>query len=300
MNNIKLTIFTPAYNRAYTLVRTYESLCAQTCKDFIWLIVDDGSKDNTSSLVKEWQNNINEFEIKYIYKENGGMHTAHNVAYANINTELNVCIDSDDAMPPDGVESILRFWNEHGSNEVAGIIALDSDMNGKVIGSELPQNLKIATTEDIYEIYHVWGDKKYIYRTDIINSVEPYPEFKNEKLVPLSYKYLLIAQNWSMLLMNHIVCLVDYQVNGSSNTIVKQYMQSPRGFAAEKRLRMIYTKSFKRKIQCIIHYIAECRIAKDRECIKKSPAKILTILLYPVGILAEIIIEFKNNLLLKR
>ena len=90
-----LTVFTPAYNRAHTLPRTYESLQKQSCKDFVWLIVDDGSKDQTAKLVKEWQQQEKTFEIRYIYKENGGMHTAHNVAYENIDTELNVCIDSD-------------------------------------------------------------------------------------------------------------------------------------------------------------------------------------------------------------
>ena len=93
-----LTIFTPAYNRAHTLPRTYESLCRQSCKDFIWLIVDDGSTDNTAELVRDWQSRDCGFEIRYICKENGGMHTAHNMAYANIHTELNTCIDSDDML----------------------------------------------------------------------------------------------------------------------------------------------------------------------------------------------------------
>ena len=93
-----ITIFTPAYNRAHTLHRTYESLLKQDCKDFVWLIVDDGSTDNTADLVKNWQSADNGFEIRYIYKENGGMHTAHNTAYENIDTELNVCIDSDDCL----------------------------------------------------------------------------------------------------------------------------------------------------------------------------------------------------------
>ena len=87
-----LTVFTPAYNRAHTLPRTYESLCQQDCKDFIWLIVDDGSTDETADLVKGWQKEKNGFEIQYIYKENGGMHTAHNTAYENIHTELNQMI----------------------------------------------------------------------------------------------------------------------------------------------------------------------------------------------------------------
>ena len=81
-----ITVFTPAYNRAHTIGRTYESLLKQSNKDFIWLIVDDGSSDNTQELVKDWMSKDNGFEIRYIHKENGGMHTAHNVAYEHIDT----------------------------------------------------------------------------------------------------------------------------------------------------------------------------------------------------------------------
>ena len=75
-----LTVFTPAYNRAYTIGRTYDSLCRQTCKDFEWLVIDDGSTDNTAKLVCEWQQLDNGFPIKYIWKENGGLHTGYNKA----------------------------------------------------------------------------------------------------------------------------------------------------------------------------------------------------------------------------
>lgn len=102
-----LTIFTPAYNRAHTIGRTYESLCRQTCKDFEWLIVDDGSSDNTRALVEGWIKE-NRIPIRYIYQQNQGMHGAHNTAYRNIETELNTCIDSDDYMPDDAVEKIIR------------------------------------------------------------------------------------------------------------------------------------------------------------------------------------------------
>ena len=129
-----LTVFTPAYNRAHTIGRTYKSLCSQKCKDFVWLIVDDGSTDNTAELVKDWMSKDNGFEIQYIYKENGGMHTAHNVAYRNIHTELNTCIDSDDALSENAVEKIINKWNQIKSRGYAGIIALDANMNtGKVI-----------------------------------------------------------------------------------------------------------------------------------------------------------------------
>ena len=160
-----LTIFTPTYNRKHTLIRTFQSLQKQTCKDFEWLIVDDGSKDNTAELVERWKHEAEGFQIRYIYKENGGMHTAHNVAYAAINTELNVCIDSDDAMPENAVQMILEFWKKHKAKGIGGIVALDSDFEGKIIGNELPAGVEKASTEKLASYYHITGDKKYIYRT---------------------------------------------------------------------------------------------------------------------------------------
>ena len=111
-----LTIFTPTYNRAYCLHLGYEALCRQTCKDFIWLIIDDGSSDNTADLVKSWQNE-GKIKIEYHYQQNQGMHGAHNTAYRLIKTELNTCIDSDDYMPDDAVEKIVDFWREKGNEK---------------------------------------------------------------------------------------------------------------------------------------------------------------------------------------
>ena len=132
-----LTVFTPTYNRAYILGRCYESLKRQTCKDFVWLIIDDGSTDNTRELVDRWIQE-NKVPIKYHYQENQGMHGAHNTAYELIDTELNVCIDSDDYMADDAVEKIISFWRRHGNEKTAGIIALDSYTDGRIIGTLLP------------------------------------------------------------------------------------------------------------------------------------------------------------------
>ncbi|GAA4039785.1 glycosyltransferase family A protein [Flavobacterium chungnamense] len=104
-----LTIFTPAFNRAHLLPRLYESLCNQTCQDFDWLVVDDGSSDDTKALVLGWITE-NKIPITYIYQQNQGMHGAHNTAYRNIKATLNTCIDSDDYMPLNGVALILSKW----------------------------------------------------------------------------------------------------------------------------------------------------------------------------------------------
>ena len=288
-----LTVFTPAYNRAHTIGRTYESLRKQTCKDFIWLVVDDGSQDNTSDLVKSWQLTENEFEIQYIYKENGGMHTAHNSAYENIHTELNVCLDSDDCMPPDAVEAIINKWHEVKNDGYAGIVALDDNMvTGELIGTGFTAGLTETT---LYGYYAAGGkgDKKLIYRTDIINSYPPYPVFDGEKYVALAYKYRLIDYDYKLAVLNKVVCNVEYQDNGSSATMFKQYLKYPKGFAFWRKICMQYPESNKRLIIDNIHYVSSCIISKDRNMIKDSPKKLLTFICIPFGAVLTCYIKYK-------
>ena len=291
---ILLTVFTPAFNRAHTLRRTYESLKSQDCKDFIWLVVDDGSTDNTGELVNEWINTEREFEIRYVYKENGGMHSAHNTAYQNIDTELNVCIDSDDEMSEGGVRKILQKWGEIRGQYYAGIIALDRDMNtGKVIGKGFPEELKETTVSGYYAAGGS-GDKKLIYRTDIINRYPEYPIFEGEKYFSLAYKYRLIDQDYKMAVLNEVVCDVEYQVDGSSNTMVHQYYRNPKGFAYWRKIRMQYPDSSWRLFIDCIHYVAESRLAQNQHYIQESPKKLMTCLAMPAGILLATYI-MRNN-----
>ena len=241
--DIQITVFTPAYNRAHTLPRTYESLKKQGNKNFIWLIIDDGSTDNTKELVEKWISEENDFTIRYIYKENGGMHTAHNVAYQNITTELNVCIDSDDCLAENAIDKILTFWNKNKNNKYAGIVGLDSDLNGNLIGKDF-DNLK-ETTLSGYYANGGKGDKKLVYRTDVINKYPEYPVFEGEKYVGLNYKYLLIDQDYKLLVLNEVLCNVEYQEDGSSNSMWKQYYRNPKGFAFLRKFYMQYNTSLK-------------------------------------------------------
>lgn len=296
MNKPFLTVFTPTYNRAGTLTRTYRSLKKQTCKDFIWLIIDDGSSDNTEDLVKEWMREEKSFMIQYIHKENGGMHTAHNYAYRNIYTDINTCIDSDDIMPEDGVEKILKKWEEVKNKDYAGIIALDADMTtGKVLGKGFPKDMYETTVSGYYAAGGK-GDKKLIYRTDVINNYPEYPVFEGEKYLSLAYKYRLIDQDYKMAVLDDIVCLVEYQADGSSRNMIHQYYKNPKGFAFWRTVRMQYANSKKRVFIDCIHYVAESRIAGNKHYIKESPQKILTILAFPAGRIWEMIIRQRNKL----
>ena len=293
-NKIILTVFTPAYNRAHTLPRTYESLCQQNCKDFVWLIVDDGSQDNTAELVKQWQSRDNGFEIRYQFKENGGMHTAHNTAYENIDTELNVCIDSDDKLAPGAVEKILRKWDEVKDMGYAGIIGLDADFDGKVIGTGFAEDLTETTVIGYYAAGGS-GDKKLVYRTDIINQYPAYPVFEGEKYVALSYKYRLIDQTYKMAVLNEVLCNVEYQPDGSSGTMWKQYLKNPNGFAFWRKVCMQYPTSKKRMLTDCIHYVSSSILAKNARYIAQSPKKLLTVLCTPLGAALSVVVRIKNK-----
>ena len=289
-----LTVFTPTYNRSHTLPRTYESLLNQSCKDFVWLIVDDGSKDNTGELVRVWQEQDNGFEIRYIYKENGGMHTAHNTAYEHIDTELNTCIDSDDCLAPGAVEKILRKWEQVRDRGYAGIIALDSDMDGNIIGQGFPEGLTETTLVGYYAAGGS-GDKKLIYRTDVINSYPPYPVFEGERYVALAYKYRLIDQDHKLAVLNEVVCNVDYQPDGHSTAMFREYVRSPKGFVLWRKTCMQYPESPKRLVVDCIHYVAESILAGEKHFVRQSPRKLLTLAATPVGWVLSLRIKQKVN-----
>lgn len=278
----KLTVFTPTYNRAYTLHKCYESLKRQTCKDFIWLIIDDGSTDNTKNIVNEW---IEEgyVKIRYYFQENKGMHGAHNTAYELIDTELNVCIDSDDYMSDYAIEKILLFWEKNKRKDICGIAALDAYKEEEVIGTMFPNYIKESTYWDIYNKHKVIGDKKFIYRSDLTKKY-PYPIFEGEKYVGLGYKYAKLDENYKLLLLNEIVCIVEYMDDGSSKNMLNQYRKNPKGFAFIRVEDMKNPKAtFRLKIKSCIHYVSSSFISKNKKFIKESPCKLLTIITIPFG-----------------
>ena len=292
-----LTVFTPTWNRAHTLPRLYSSLCAQTCRDFEWLVIDDGSADSTAELVEGWTGE-GLLDIRYIYKENGGLHSGYNTAYANIETELNVCIDSDDCMPADAVERILAEWRSRGSDEYAGLIGLDCDLaSGEPIGGRFPEGMKECYLMDLYTRRLHRGDAKQVMRTDLMKAVAPQEGFPGEKNFNPVYMLLQVCDDYPLLVVDGCLCLVEYQQGDSmSRNIWRQYADSPRSFAKLRRLEMQLKRNTPlHRFRSAVHYVAESMIAADRNWLRDSPRKGLTLCAAVPGMLMSGIIKGRNR-----
>lgn len=318
-----LTVFTPTYNRKHTLPRTYESLCRQTSEDFDWLIVDDGSTDGTREWVEslgekvvekgqqfDWMGreldgeDDNHFVIKtskmsieYVYKPNGGLYTGYNVAYATIQTELCVCIDSDDYMPDDAVEKIVRLWMDRPmGKDYAGIEGLDFNVvDGKPIGGFFPKQ----TTEAYHvEIGHV-GDTKQVMRTALMKDVAPQIGFQGEKDFNPFYMLSQVMDKYPALILNDNLCWVEYQIGADSMSqgIWKQYVRSPRSYAKYRinQMTLRHGNTWKRRFQLCVHYVSSCILSKDGEWLNNTPLKGLTLLAAPWGLMLALYIIWKNK-----
>lgn len=127
------------------------------------------------------------------------------------------------------------------------------------------------------------GDKKLVYRTEVINKYPPYPVFEGEKYVALAYKYRLIDQDYELAVLNEVLCNVEYQEDGSTATMWKQYIKNPKGFAFWRKICMQYPTSKNCLFVDCVHYVSESIISGDKQFIKKSPKRVLTIILFPIG-----------------
>lgn len=187
------TVFTPTYNRAHTLHRVFESLEKQTFTNFEWLIVDDGSSDNTRDLVASWHA---PFPIRYLYKENGGKHTAFNFGVREARGELFLTFDSDDRCVPRALETFYDVWQDIEDKEnFAGVTALCMTETGEIVGDKFIADVCDATyLEDKY-IYKIRGEKWGFQRTDVLKEF-PFPEPEGLKLISEGYVWARISQKY--------------------------------------------------------------------------------------------------------
>jgi hypothetical protein len=195
-------------------------------------------------------------------------------------------------MPLNGVALILSKWETIDQKKYAGIIGLDALESGAILGSKFTTDY--TTLEDFY-LSGGTGDKKLVYRTDVITKYPEYPIFEGERYVGLGTKYLFVDKDYEMATLNEVLVIVDYQPTGSSNTMFYQYMKYPKGFIYNRITTMRFSKSTKRKFIEAIHYISSCIILKRSNFLKDSPEKLLTLLAVPFGIALYLLIRFKTR-----
>lgn len=224
-----ITILTPAYNRASLLPRLFDSLLRQTFKDFEWIVVDDGSTDDTREVVANLKEKCGgAFPMGYVYKANGGKHMAINIGAERARGELLFIADSDDLLTDDALETVANSWHDISDDKsFAGIAGLDIAMDTReVIGSGLPQEHIDCNAIDIRYRHHVTGDMKEVFRTEVLREF-PFPEFAGERFCPEQLVWFRMARRYRLRYINKPIYIADYQPDGITAGITRARMRNP-------------------------------------------------------------------------
>jgi glycosyltransferase involved in cell wall biosynthesis len=252
-----LTIFTPTYNRSYILGKLYASLRAQTCSDFEWVIVDDGSADDTSRLVDAWMKECR-LNIRYFRQRNQGKHIAINRGLEEARGELFFIVDSDDQLKERAVEAVTTFWRQARPDEgVSGIIGYREFFDGRIVGNPLPDGVTRCKLRETGSRYGSSGDKVVIYRTEVMRRF-PFPQFGQERFLGESYMYNQIDDEYDMLVMPERIYRFGYQQDGLSQDFRKLYRQNPQGYLASYQQGMKYATRFPDKVRSTAHILNLC------------------------------------------
>lgn len=224
-----ITILTSTYNRASLLPRLFDSLLRQTSKDFEWIVVDDGSTDDTREVVANLKEKCGgAFPMGYVYKANGGKHMAINIGAERARGELLFIADSDDLLTDDALETVENSWHDISDDKsFAGIAGLDITMDTcEVIGSGLPQEHIDCNAIDIRYRHHVTGDMKEVFRTEVLREF-PFPEFAGERFCPEQLVWFRMARRYRLRYINKPIYIADYQPNGITAGITRARMRNP-------------------------------------------------------------------------
>ncbi len=227
-----ITIFTPAYNRGYILPEAFQSLCAQSCYDFEWIIVDDGSVDHTEELVKEWQKKDLPFSLIYHKQKNGGKHRAVNQGVKLSNCDYLMILDSDDVLEPNAVELIHQWIGTiDGKEGFAGVSGLRGwKEKDEPIGHYLTTEYLDCTNLERKK-NHLDGDKVEVYKTEILRKY-PFPEFEGENFLRECAVWDAIARDgYKIRWFNKIIYRCEYLEDGlTQGTDTAVYLKNFQGF----------------------------------------------------------------------
>jgi glycosyltransferase involved in cell wall biosynthesis len=286
-------VFVPTYNRGALLGRVYESLKVQTYRDFEWVIVDDGSTDDTAKIVQGWILE-NLFPIQYILKANGGKHTTINPGVQATKGEYIVMIDSDDWLTPNALERLLQLWNEIPDAQrkgFSGLAGLCSYPDGKIIGDRFPQDLFDSDCVELSYSLDVQGDKISIARTDVMRKF-PFPFQDLRGLVTESLVWNRIAQHYRQRCVNEVFGIKEYLEGGLTDRALELQIQAAPATAMYnlELTRVKQQVSRKTRLKGLANYVRFSLHAKKSvfEILGASGSVLKCLALMPLGVFTYI------------
>jgi glycosyltransferase involved in cell wall biosynthesis len=283
-----VTVLTPTYNRAHTLPRLYESLVAQSFRDFEWLIVDDGSEDNTGVLVRSWLE-TGEMEIRLHRQSNHGMHFAVNRGVEMARGEFIALVGSDDWFVPEAFERMVRHWNDIPVSEqarFAGVVGLCATEDGRIIGDRFPADVFDSDPVELHYVHGVSGDKQGMLRRDVWQEF-PFPYEDLHGLVPDALVWNRMAQKYRERYVNEVYLVKGYEAGGlTSRTLELQVRAAPasRQFFLEEAM-LPHTLRRSRRIRALANYARfsfHSRISL-RGQLNDAPSRAAWLMLLPLG-----------------
>lgn len=259
-----ITVFTPTYNRSLLLPRLFESLKVQTFTDFEWLIVDDGSVDDTEELVRGWLTHQSSPlslvddggvpNLRYIRQQNGGKHRAINHGVREARGELFMIVDSDDRLPEDALKRVAYYYEQvKGDTRFAGVCGLKCYFDGGQTGGEQPFDTTDCSMLDIRLKHHIVGDMAEVFRTEVLREM-PFPEIDGERFCPEALVWNRISQKYVMRYFHENIYECEYQPDGLTAKIVRIRMESPVATMMTYQELNSYEIPFAQKVKAAINY----------------------------------------------
>ena len=273
-----ITVLTPTFNRGGgSLNNLYQSLQKQTIKDFEWLLVDDGSTDDTKNIAEEMRKKA-EFPMRYIYKENGGKHTALNVGVKQITSELTFIVDSDDTLVPDAIETILQYHKKYKERkDLCGYSFLRRFPDGNINGKPFEPDEKVGTyIECRINADDTQADKAEVFYTRCLKEF-PFPEYRNEKFLGEDLVWIRMAMKYQMVHINRAIYVGNYLEDGLTKNRRKNNIRSPYGCMERAKEFMRPELKLKYRLKGAVQYLVYGKFAGEKQLIAKAPYKGLAV-----------------------
>ena len=298
-----MTVFTPTYNRAYKLTDLYQSLLQQTCLEFEWLIIYDGSLDNTRELVASFKDN-GKFPIRYIYKQNEGKQIAINHAAKEAKGEWIFIVDSDDVLTTNAVEKVRYYCDSIADDEnFAGVAGLRGKCEGGIWLTDHPdrkddeQSILLdkeyidATAIDYRFKYKIKGDRAEVLRREILLKY-PFPHVEGERFIPESYLWYSLADDGYLFRwFNEVIYITEYLEDGlTRNGREMARKNCLYRSCLENLLQNMVKLPLKERVKSAINYCRYGRYGKNSfvELYYNSKCKWLTLFAIPIAVMTRI------------